>query len=109
MPSLTVVFSSDTDICFSPGLYGDCLPTGATAGAAVSFRAARPGSAPGRSPAAGSLVLSCSHTRSRAGTGFRQGGASHRHNGHRQSDVNRLSWIASIRRKDCGRKGRCVL
>ncbi|TXS29376.1 hypothetical protein EAO71_11805 [Streptomyces sp. ms191] len=28
MPSLTVVFSSDTDICFSPGLYGDCLPTG---------------------------------------------------------------------------------
>ncbi|TXS78250.1 hypothetical protein EAO76_07455 [Streptomyces sp. sk2.1] len=27
MPSLTVVVSSDTDICFSPGLYGDCLPT----------------------------------------------------------------------------------
>ncbi|GHD52662.1 hypothetical protein GCM10010317_034380 [Streptomyces mirabilis] len=39
MPSLTVVFSSDTDICFSPGLYGDCLPTIATAGAADSFRA----------------------------------------------------------------------
>ncbi|AWL37988.1 hypothetical protein B9S64_07575 [Streptomyces sp. SM18] len=27
MPSLTVVVSSDTDICFSPGLYGLCLPT----------------------------------------------------------------------------------
>ncbi|MWA10638.1 hypothetical protein E5671_15850 [Streptomyces sp. BA2] len=39
MPSLTVVVSSDTDICFSPGLYGDCLPTVATGGAADSFRA----------------------------------------------------------------------
>ncbi|KAA0931857.1 hypothetical protein FGF04_23615 [Streptomyces apricus] len=41
MPSLTVVVSSDTDICFSPGLYGDCLPTVATVGAADSFRAGR--------------------------------------------------------------------
>ncbi|MBW5424976.1 hypothetical protein GKQ77_26020 [Streptomyces sp. BG9H] len=41
MPSLTVVVSSDTDICFSPGLYGDCLPTVATGGAADSFRAER--------------------------------------------------------------------
>ncbi|GGU90125.1 hypothetical protein GCM10010275_28560 [Streptomyces litmocidini] len=39
MPSLTVVFSSDTDICFSPGVYGDCLPTVATDGAPDSFRA----------------------------------------------------------------------
>ncbi|OQR64352.1 hypothetical protein B6E66_09470 [Streptomyces maremycinicus] len=39
MPSLTVVFSSDTDIYISPGLYGDCLPTSSTAGAADSFRA----------------------------------------------------------------------
>ncbi|MVO89114.1 hypothetical protein GPA10_31265 [Streptomyces sp. p1417] len=37
MPSLTVVVSSDTDICFSPGLYGDCLPTVATGGDACSF------------------------------------------------------------------------
>ncbi|MEK8142693.1 hypothetical protein NKH18_12050 [Streptomyces sp. M10(2022)] len=40
MPSLTVVVSSDTDICFSPGLYGllaDC----ATVEAADSFLAER--------------------------------------------------------------------
>ncbi|THC53937.1 hypothetical protein E7X58_04900 [Streptomyces sp. A1499] len=51
MPSLTVVVSSDTDICFSPGLYGDCLPTVATGGAADSFRAERL-----------RLTPSCSHT-----------------------------------------------
>ncbi|QEV24907.1 hypothetical protein CP976_12485 [Streptomyces coeruleorubidus] len=46
MPSLTVVVSSDTDIYISPGLYGDCLPTGPTGGAADSFRAGRSISAP---------------------------------------------------------------
>ncbi|QEV11874.1 hypothetical protein CP974_07375 [Streptomyces fradiae ATCC 10745 = DSM 40063] len=61
MPSLTVVFSSDTDICFSPGLFGDCLPTVATGGVADSFRAA-----PGRTP-------SCSHTASGASTGLWDG------------------------------------
>ncbi|EFK99312.1 hypothetical protein GTY68_01575 [Streptomyces sp. SID4926] len=50
MPSLTVVVSSDTDICFSPGLYGDCLPT---------FQPARSGS---YSRAATDRVLSSSHT-----------------------------------------------
>ncbi|GHB23962.1 hypothetical protein GCM10010392_60540 [Streptomyces clavifer] len=40
MPSLTVVVSSDTDICFSPGLYG-LLADGPTIGAADSFRAKR--------------------------------------------------------------------
>ncbi|GKQ37993.1 hypothetical protein ALMP_45270 [Streptomyces sp. A012304] len=39
MPSVTVVVSSDTDIYISPGLYGDCLPTVRTGGAADSFRA----------------------------------------------------------------------
>ncbi|QCB22233.1 hypothetical protein EF913_25285 [Streptomyces sp. WAC04189] len=39
MPSVTVVVSSDTDIYISPGLYGDCLPTVPTDGAAYSFRA----------------------------------------------------------------------
>ncbi|MYS73690.1 hypothetical protein GTY88_25220 [Streptomyces sp. SID5926] len=39
MPSVTVVVSSDTDIYISPGLYGDCLPTVSTDGAADSFRA----------------------------------------------------------------------
>ncbi|GHF91291.1 hypothetical protein GCM10018783_72670 [Streptomyces griseosporeus] len=38
---MTVVVSSDTDIYISPGLYGDCLPTGATGKAADSFRAGR--------------------------------------------------------------------
>ncbi|TKT09352.1 hypothetical protein E4U92_11920 [Streptomyces galbus] len=41
MPSVTVVVSSDTDIYISPGLYGDCLPTGSTGKAADSFRAGR--------------------------------------------------------------------
>ncbi|QFQ96689.1 hypothetical protein F9278_11155 [Streptomyces phaeolivaceus] len=41
MPSVTVPVSSDTDIYISPGLYGDCLPTIATAGAPDSFRGAR--------------------------------------------------------------------
>ncbi|PWI18856.1 hypothetical protein DI272_35485 [Streptomyces sp. Act143] len=41
MPSVTVLVSSDTDIYISPGLYGDCLPTGATGKAADSFRAGR--------------------------------------------------------------------
>jgi hypothetical protein len=36
-----VLVSSDTDIYISPGLYGDCLPTGATGKAADSFRAGR--------------------------------------------------------------------
>ncbi|GAA3995817.1 hypothetical protein GCM10022232_35410 [Streptomyces plumbiresistens] len=36
---MTVLVSSDTDIYISPGLYGDCLPTVATVGAADSFRA----------------------------------------------------------------------
>ncbi|PVC71775.1 hypothetical protein CP977_09720 [Streptomyces cinereoruber] len=54
MPSLTVVFSSDTDICFSPGVYGDCLPTVETDGAPDSFRAR-----------VGFFLLSCSHTLSR--------------------------------------------
>ncbi|GAA3481772.1 hypothetical protein GCM10018966_063030 [Streptomyces yanii] len=40
MPSLTVVVSSDTDICFSPGLYG-LLADVATVGTADSFRAER--------------------------------------------------------------------
>ncbi|TXS50860.1 hypothetical protein EAO77_23215 [Streptomyces sp. t39] len=78
MPSLTVVFSSDTDICFSPGLYGDCLPTIATGVAADSFR---------------SRGLSLFHARTPAGRGVparRGGGASHRRYGRRQSDVNRL-------------------
>ncbi|RDD90212.1 hypothetical protein DVZ84_05735 [Streptomyces parvulus] len=39
MPSVTVLVSSDTDIYISPGLYGDCLPTVSTGGAADSFRA----------------------------------------------------------------------
>ncbi|GHB13603.1 hypothetical protein GCM10010330_79380 [Streptomyces tendae] len=38
---MTVVVSSDTDIYISPGLYGDCLPTVSTDGAADSFRADR--------------------------------------------------------------------
>ncbi|GGV91051.1 hypothetical protein GCM10010228_80720 [Streptomyces massasporeus] len=38
---MTVLVSSDTDIYISPGLYGDCLPTVATGGAADSFRAGR--------------------------------------------------------------------
>ncbi|QEV17712.1 hypothetical protein CP975_09505 [Streptomyces alboniger] len=58
MPSLTVVVSSDTDICFSPGLYGDCLPTVATGGAADSFRAERL-----------RLTPSCSHMVFRAAPG----------------------------------------
>ncbi|EDY45987.1 hypothetical protein SSBG_03844 [Streptomyces sp. SPB074] len=58
MPSLTVVVSSDTDICFSPGLYGDCLPT---------FQPARSGS---YSRAATDRVSSSSHTAAgRAGAG----------------------------------------
>ncbi|GFH35033.1 hypothetical protein SCWH03_12470 [Streptomyces pacificus] len=57
MPSLTVVVSSDTDICFSPGLYGHCLPTLATGRAPDSFRAG---------PGIG-LSLSCSHMRSLRG------------------------------------------
>ncbi|RZM95668.1 hypothetical protein D4104_17155 [Streptomyces alfalfae] len=85
MPSLTVVVSSDTDICFSPGLYGDCLPTVATGGAADSFRAERL-----------RLTPSCSHTacwRTPGPVGPRIHGpanASHRHYGHRQSDVKQL-------------------
>ncbi|GAA2608156.1 hypothetical protein GCM10010424_70510 [Streptomyces lienomycini] len=35
---MTVVVSSDTDIYISPGLYGDCLPTVSTDGAADSFQ-----------------------------------------------------------------------
>ncbi|MYQ31257.1 hypothetical protein GTY64_01335 [Streptomyces sp. SID8376] len=53
MPSVTVVVSSDTDIYISPGLYGDCLPTVATDGAADSFRAGCVFS---------SAPSSCSHT-----------------------------------------------
>ncbi|QDN57117.1 hypothetical protein FNV62_17005 [Streptomyces sp. RLB3-17] len=87
MPSLTVVFSSDTDICFSPGLYGDCLPTIATAGAADSFRAE---SLPFRG-----LSVLASHARTRAGErtaacGQPPGFTSHRHYGHRQHDMKRL-------------------
>ncbi|AZQ34233.1 hypothetical protein EJ357_12675 [Streptomyces cyaneochromogenes] len=52
MPSVTVLVSSDTDIYISPGLYGDCLPTVATIGAADSFRAGRLSFGPS----------SCSHT-----------------------------------------------
>ncbi|MYT05316.1 hypothetical protein GT021_12465 [Streptomyces sp. SID5470] len=59
MPSVTVPVSSDTDIYISPGLYGDCLPTGATGKAADSFRAGRRFSAPS----------SCSHTRRGAENG----------------------------------------
>ncbi|QFZ76790.1 hypothetical protein GFH48_29140 [Streptomyces fagopyri] len=86
MPSLTVVVSSDTDICFSPGLFGDCLPTIATAGAADSFRA--------ESLSVGSLRLP-SHARTRTTTrtaacGQPQGFTSHGPGGHRQHDVKRL-------------------
>ncbi|QIP70014.1 hypothetical protein EZV63_08950 [Streptomyces sp. VN1] len=59
MPSVTVVVSSDTDIYISPGLYGDCLPTVSTAGAADSFRARRVF-------LLGVLSPSCSHTPPRA-------------------------------------------
>ncbi|MYY86445.1 hypothetical protein GT044_35255 [Streptomyces sp. SID335] len=79
MPSLTVVVSSDTDICFSPGLYGDCLPTVATGGAADSFRAERL-----------RLTPSCSHMARRGTAGRRTANASHRHYGHRQTDTKRL-------------------
>ncbi|CAD5940557.1 conserved protein of unknown function [Streptomyces sp. KY75] len=71
MPSLTVVVSSDTDICFSPGLYG-LLADGSTAFAADSFRAKR---------------LSVPfHAR----TPGRPGDASHRRYRHRQSDTKEL-------------------
>ncbi|QFX84371.1 hypothetical protein GEV49_28310 [Streptomyces sp. SYP-A7193] len=53
MPSVTVVVSSDTDIYISPGLYGDCLPTDSTDGAADSFRAG---------PSLCPRCLPCSHT-----------------------------------------------
>ncbi|AXL88225.1 hypothetical protein C4J65_07675 [Streptomyces sp. CB09001] len=103
MPSVTVVVSSDTDIYISPGLYGDCLPTVPTGGTADSFRDG-PVSCPSAFP-------SCSHTprgadsacgrslrtaAARAPCGAPCGAArapgfmSHRHYGHRQSDVNRL-------------------
>ncbi|GGT01714.1 hypothetical protein GCM10010270_86760 [Streptomyces violaceus] len=90
MPSLTVVVSSDTDIYISPGLYGDCLPTGPTGGAADSFRAGR--------SIYGSV--SCSHTRREPENGSfpvfpgMNGGSpgftSHRRYGRRQRDVKRL-------------------
>ncbi|NEY36211.1 hypothetical protein GTU99_29310 [Streptomyces sp. PRKS01-65] len=92
MPSVTVVVSSDTDIYISPGLYGDCLPTGATGGAADSFRVG-PGFLLGflftfpfmlaHAPAGGQRPAAGRHT---AAPGF----TSHRHEGHRQTDVNRL-------------------
>ncbi|MQL64174.1 hypothetical protein F6Q10_16660 [Streptomyces vinaceus] len=91
MPSVTVVVSSDTDIYISPGLYGDCLPTVATDGAADSFQAGCVFS---------SAPSSCSHTPCGAETVARRGPrgmnggppgfTSHGRYGHRQSDVNRL-------------------
>ncbi|PIM72799.1 hypothetical protein CTU88_02870 [Streptomyces sp. JV178] len=65
MPSVTVVVSSDTDIYISPGLYGDCLPTSATAGVPDSFRPGRSGFPPRPS--------SCSHMARVVGTGRRTG------------------------------------
>ncbi|PZT74678.1 hypothetical protein DNK55_21615 [Streptomyces sp. AC1-42T] len=55
MPSLTVVVSSDTDICFSPGLYGDCLPTLQPSGPRI------------HSGPSACLFPSCSHTRPAGG------------------------------------------
>ncbi|OON77685.1 hypothetical protein GBW32_08990 [Streptomyces tsukubensis] len=60
MPSLTVVVSSDTDICFSPGLYGDCLPT---------FQPAGPRIHSGPITRIVLLSSSCSHTRPGRDTG----------------------------------------
>ncbi|MYQ86007.1 hypothetical protein GTY51_20565 [Streptomyces sp. SID4936] len=71
MPSLTVVVSSDTDICFSPGLYGDCLPTLQPSGPRIH---------------SGPSACRSIHARTPVG----RGDASHRHYGHRQSDVNRI-------------------
>ncbi|RDG38166.1 hypothetical protein DVH02_10780 [Streptomyces corynorhini] len=80
MPSLTVVVSSDTDICFSPGLYGllaDSLPT---------VQPARPrihsGAAGACIPDGLSLFMLAHRPPHR--------NASHRRYRHRQSDVNRL-------------------
>ncbi|AWI28062.1 hypothetical protein E3E14_17030 [Streptomyces sp. ICN441] len=64
MPSLTVVVSSDTDICFSPGLYGHCLPTLATGWAPDSFR-----TGPGFPFHARTCPPSGSSTSGRPGTG----------------------------------------
>ncbi|QMV06524.1 hypothetical protein GJU35_13120 [Streptomyces lincolnensis] len=69
MPSVTVLVSSDTDIYISPGLYGDCLPTCATVGAADSFRAAL----------VFSPVPSCSHTRGEANSDRRRALRDSRH------------------------------
>ncbi|RVU26304.1 hypothetical protein EOT10_12140 [Streptomyces antnestii] len=87
MPSLTVVVSSDTDICFSPGLYGDCLPTFQPAG--PRFHSG-PGARLSPRGDFGFLALSCSHTRRVRSTGRSARIASHRHDGHRHSDVNQL-------------------
>ncbi|GGW27277.1 hypothetical protein GCM10010350_08110 [Streptomyces galilaeus] len=57
---MTVLVSSDTDIYISPGLYGDCLPTVSTGGAADSFHGPGNFSSP---------VPSCSHTRAAANSG----------------------------------------
>ncbi|MPY31743.1 hypothetical protein FNH09_10730 [Streptomyces adustus] len=88
MPSVTVLVSSDTDIYISPGLYGDCLPTVATGGAADSFRAGRV-SFRFRWFLRPSDPSSCSHMTRGAENGP-SGFMSHRHYGRRQSDVKQL-------------------
>jgi hypothetical protein len=87
MPSVTVPVSSDTDIYISPGLYGDCLPTVVTDGAADSFRAGHFSSRlflHARTPARERTAAVGAH--GSAGSGF----TSHRRNDHRQSDMKRV-------------------
>src|SRR5881392_2057409 len=107
MPSVTVLVSSDTDIYISPGLYGDCLPTGATAGAADSFRAGQLVFSP---------VPSSSHTGDEANSGPKvphrppavvaPGFMSHRRYDHRQTDVKRvmIDSVSSTRSTPAGQK-----
>ncbi|TPQ17434.1 hypothetical protein FGD71_036485 [Streptomyces sporangiiformans] len=90
MPSLTVVVSSDTDICFSPGLYGDCLPTGATDGAADSFRAEHVSFGSRFSLLMLAHAIASGKRPVDNPVGAPSGFTSHRRYGHRQRDVKRL-------------------
>ncbi|TFV31908.1 hypothetical protein E4K10_11795 [Streptomyces sp. T1317-0309] len=108
MPSVTVGVSSCTDIYISPGLYGDCLPTIATAWPRIhsgpsAFLFATPiharTRAGTRTPARGrrgdtavspAVFLLDHRTTPSAGRPGGPGFTSHGRNAHRQTDVKRL-------------------